>query len=442
MVAMSNEMPPLYYDQEFHMNCCSTARIGSFLTLCLVIAIAAGASVQNASPTNQQEHETSKETPSNDSKKLPTGIVAEKPTEGRFVKVDAGYMVPYKTTIPGTKVEFEMIPIPGGKFMMGSPTDEEGRNQDEGPQFEVIIEPFWMGKYEITWGEYKTFMRLDSIFKAFKHKKIRLINKDNEVDAITAPSGLYKPDFTYEAGYGTDEPAATMSQFAAKQYTKWLSALTTDFYRLPLEAEWEYACRAGTTTAYYFGDDPSDLEDHAWFFENADELRQPVGELEPNPWGLYDMYGNVAEWVLDGYDEKGYNKEFAGKTLTAAESFNPPKKIYPRVVRGGWFDSELPEECRSAVRMASDESWVRDDPNVPKSPWWYTTPPATGVGFRIIRPLKTPETREAKEAYWKADHEDIMYKAKNRIENNGKGAFGLVDPDLPKAISELTDDDR
>ncbi len=414
--------------------------IGLITCLLTCLLTVSAAAVQTTQPIDKKKPDPAG---ASNPAPLPPGIVTEKPESGPFVKVDRGYMVPYKTTIPGTEVEFEMIPIPGGTFKMGSPPEEEGRLDDEGPQVEIQVDPFWMGKYEVTWAEYKKFMLLDKVFKAFQQKKVRQVTEANEIDAITAPSALYDPSFTFEAGEAPDEPAATITQFAAKQYTKWLSGLTSQFYRLPYEAEWEYACRAGTTTAYYFGDDPDLLEEHAWFYDNADEMRHPVGKLKPNPFGLYDMYGNASEWVLDQYSEEGY-QHLAGKPgLTAATSFNKPTELYPRVVRGGSFETEELSECRSASRLGSDdEEWRDEDPNVPKSPWWYTTSPALGVGFRIMRPYREPDSREAKEAFWSADVEDIIYDAKNRINDNGRGAWGIVDPKLPKAISELKDEDR
>ena len=232
-----------------------------------------------------------------------------------------------------------------------------------------------------------------------------------------------------------------MSQFAAKQYTKWLSLLGDDFYRLPYEAEWEYACRAGTTTAFYFGDDADDLEDHAWYWENSDEERHDCGELKPNPWGLYDMYGNVAEWVLDKYSEDGY-AHVKNKKGTAADVYTKPDEPYPLVLRGGSWELEA-EDCRSASRFASDdEDWKGSDPNYPQSPWWYTDSPGLGTGFRIIRPYKVPKTRKEKEVFWDAGLETILDDAKNRIDANGRGAFGYVDPKLPDAIGTLTDEDR
>ena len=368
------------------------------------------------------------------------GIVAEKPASGRFVKTAQGYMVPYKTMIPGTDVEFEMVPIEGGSFKIGSPADETDRSDDEGPQFEVEIEPFWMGKYEVTWAEYQRYMRLDQVFKAFQFKGVRTVKSIDGVDAITAPSSLYEPTFTYEAGEDPKQPAATMSQFAAKQYTKWLSLLSNDFYRLPTEAEWEYACRAGTTTRYYFGDDEDELEDHAWYEENSEELRHEVGELKPNPWGLYDMYGNVAEWTLDQLVADGYKKH-EGKKLPAMEAWERPTKVYPRVLRGGSWELEA-KQCRSAARLGSDEEWRDEDPNYPQSPWWLTTSPGLGAGFRLIRPLDAPKEMKERDKFWSADVARIMKDAKNRINDNGRGAFGIVDEELPKAIKQLTNEDR
>lgn len=371
---------------------------------------------------------------------LPLGLVKERPTTGPVVKVDSGFMVSYVATIPGTDVGFTMIPIVGGKFTMGSPTNENGRHEDEGPQFEVTVEPFWMGKYEVTWAEYKQYMGLSLAFKRLQKRGLRRVNSENEIDAVTAPSSLYDPSYTFAEGQGNDQPAATMTQFAAKQYTKWLSLISEDFYRLPTEAEWEYACRAGTNTAYYFGNDSSNLKEYAWFGSNAGEERHAVGKLIPNPWGLHDMYGNVAEWVLDRYDKDGYRHVEAGSTVTSQQAFRQPTQTYPRVVRGGSFELER-ENCRSASRLGSNKDWGMGDPCYPKSPWWYTTSPASGVGFRLLRPLTVPVTREERNAFWSEDH-DAMEVARFSNESNGRGAYGPVDPDLPSDIFKIKDADK
>ncbi len=363
------------------------------------------------------------------------GWADQKPENEPFVQTEQGYMVSYRTKIPGTEIEFEMVPIPGGKFLMGSPADEEDRMDDEGPQFEVTVEPFWIGKYEITWAEYRRFMLLHDIFKKFQGEGIRKVADDRGLDVVTAPSSLYDPSFTFQAGSDDRGPAATMTQYAAKQYTKWLGLTSRQYYRLPTEAEWEYACRAGTTTRYSFGDDVEELDDYAWHEENSDGSRHDVGGKKPNPWGLYDMHGNVAEWVLDEYTDSGYAK-FNGEPQTIESAFQQPTKLYPRVVRGGSFDLAT-EDCRSAARLGSeDRDWKEEDPNFPKSPWWYTTEPATGVGFRLVRPMRVPATRESQEAFWKADVPSILDDVIQRVRQEGRGALGIVDEELPAVIQE------
>jgi len=409
-----------------------------FLLLLLVPFALSTTNIFAQAKTKTDEQATAKKT-------ARLGIVSEKPGKKPFVKIESGYMVPYTATIPGTEIKYTMTPIQGGKFTMGSPEDEDDRGDDEGPQFEVTVEPFWMGRYEVTWAEYKRFMQLYPEFQALKRFGLRTVTSENQIDGLTCPSPLYKPTDTFAEGEANDEPAATMSQYAAKQYTKWLSKTSLDFYRLPTEAEWEYACRAGTRTAYYFGDEPSELEKHGWCIENSDGVRQQVGYFEPNPWGLYDMYGNVAEWVLDEYHEDGYTHVEKGASVTVDKAFRRPKKVFPRVARGGSYDLS-PEECRSASRLASEKAWRTEDPNFPKSPWWHTSAPAKGVGFRLLRPLIAPATEKAKDAFWKHDVESILADAKFRISEKGLGEYRVVDENLPKdaaaAMEKAAQEDR
>ena len=276
-----------------------------------------------------------------------------------------------------------MVPIPGGTFTMGSPASEAKRSEDEGPQHEVTIRPFWMGKMEVTWDEYDLFAFSQDIRKK-KQQGLDLSSQpetERSADAVTRPTPPYA-DPTF--GLGRDsQPVICITHHAAMEYCRWLSAKTGKVYRLPTEAEWEYACRAGTKTPYFFGVDPSKLKDYAWYNENSDGKPQKVGTKKPNPWGLYDMIGNAAEWCLDHYD-KDYYGTFKNGIPALFPVLIPTDKRYPHVIRGGSWDDE-PPLLRSAARRASEEDWSMLDPQQPKSIWWHTN--STFVGFRVVRPL-------------------------------------------------------
>jgi formylglycine-generating enzyme required for sulfatase activity len=303
---------------------------------------------------------------------------------------NAAGMKPYKVTIPGSDATFEMVPIPGGDFTMGSPESEPGRKPDEAPLVKVKIAPFWMGKFEVTWSEYELFM-----FPEDEKKKRIARHSETAIHALAdAVSRPTTPYVEMSFGMGKDGyPAISMTQHAANSYCKWLSAKLNQFFRLPTEAEWEYACRAGTTTAFSFGDDASQLGEYAWYAENSDFKYQRVGTKKPNPWGLHDMHGNVLEWCLDQYDPKAYQR-FVG--ATADNPWLVATKPYPHVARGGSWDHD-PADLRSAARHASSSSWKMQDPQLPKSIWYHTD--AQFLGFRIIRPLKVAEP-EILTKYW------------------------------------------
>jgi len=360
------------------------------------------------------------------------GVVGKQPATGPFVKTEYGFMVPYSDTIPGSDITFEMIPIPGGTFLMGSSSDDTDHQADEGPQVEITVPPLWVGKHEVTWSEYKLYMRLCNVFEQFEDRGLRQIVEDNEIDAITAPSKLYEPSFTFAPGDGPRQPAVSMSQYAAKQYTKWLSGIVGQSYRLPTEIEWEYAARAGSTTPYSFAAERS-LDDYAWYAANSDDELQAVGTKLPNPWGLHDMHGSVAEWVLDEYDSARYSK--LEEDVSARQAVQWPVRLYPRVIRGGcWFDD--PAQCRSAARHKSeDPEWSLSDPNLPVSPWWFTEEAATGVGFRIVRPLAAMDT-ELKQRVWDADIKRIRQAVADRL-GEGRGIRSGADLRLPAALKEL-----
>ncbi|RLS30985.1 MAG: formylglycine-generating enzyme family protein [Planctomycetota bacterium] len=351
--------------------------------------------------------------------------------DGPMVQVPGGWMISYDERLPGSDVTFRMVPVPGGNYRMGSPESESDRHADEGPQFEVVIDPFWIGQHEVSWAEYKGYMAACDLFKAVESARLRpAITSDNEADAVTAPSNLYDPTTTFTHGELPDLPAVTMTPYAARQYTKWISLLTERFYRLPSEAEWEYACRAGTEGPWSCGDDPAALDAHAWFADNSDEVPHAVGSKLPNAFGIHDMHGNVAEWVVDQLVAGGYSRQ-AGlpQPVPEAAAITWPTKLQQRVVRGGSFYDEA-TRCRSAARRGSEDvAWKEVDPNLPKSPWWYTEDPALGVGMRVVRPFTAPEP-DARHSWWNADIESIRLDAKDRL-IQGRGARGIVDPQLP-----------
>jgi formylglycine-generating enzyme required for sulfatase activity len=270
-----------------------------------------------------------------------------------------------------------MMAIPGGIFLMGSPNAEPGRAEDEGPQHMVQIRPFWMGKCEVTWDEYDLYWP-----NVDKPRPAQQTPAEKAADAVTKPSPPYA-DETF--GHGRKgNPVLGISHHAAMEYCRWLSAKTSKIYRLPTEAEWEYAARAGTQTAYFFGDDPSKLGDYAWFAKNSEELARPVGKKKPNPWGLYDIYGNVAEWCLDHYRKRDYLNR-AVRKLSLSPVVLPTAVRFPDVVRGGsWADP--PDKCRSATRRASDPAWNQREPMRPRTIWWLSD--CDFVGFRIVRPVE------------------------------------------------------
>lgn len=267
---------------------------------------------------------------------------------------------------------------------MGSPVKESGREDDEG-QHVVTLDSFWMGICEVTWDEFQCFQ--------FRHMDAdsSAANTNFKADAIARPSPPYY-DFTYGRGRTGGFPAATMTQQAALRYCQWLSDKTGDFYRLPTEAEWEYACRAGTKTTFSWGDKAKQAGDFAWFYDNSAGSYQKVGTKKPNAWGLYDMHGNVAEWTIDYYRADYFQR-------LDSISINPiiyPLKKHSRTVRGGSFEDYTPQ-LRCADRRKSDPKWQARDPQIPKSKWW--NPESPFVGFRLLREKK-PRIKSERDVFF------------------------------------------
>lgn len=366
------------------------------------------------------------------------GLVDQAPKDVRSVKTDRGYMIPYKVEL-SDKVSFEMIPIPGGKFKLGSPDSEKGRKSDEGPQVEVEISPFWLGKCEVTWSEYREYISFGVAFSDPDGIRAIKVTEANKVDAVTCPSQLYAMENFTSYGSGDLLPAVMMTQFSARQYTKWLSKRTELSYRLPNEAEWEYACRSGSVTAYCYGDDPSKLSEYAWTKENGDGTDHQVGQKKPNSWGLHDMHGNVMEWTLDAYTKDRYSsltdkykkiqmderKKMIGLGLTEW-----PKKFYSRILRGGCV-FQTAEQARSAARYSDNKEWHDTDPERPKSPMWYRDELSIASGFRILRPLESM-TKDELARCWDADEDQTKEAVDVRL-NRGRISMGIPAPIKAKA---------
>lgn len=294
----------------------------------------------------------------------------------------------YTQEIAGSDLTIEMVSIPEGTFTMGSPEDEAYHYKDEAPTHKVAIDSFLMSKYEITWDLYNLFVNraIDTVENTAKASQV-----DFKIDAV---SGATIPYVDMSLGMGTGEglPVANVTHYAASKFCEWLSAKTGHFYRLPTEAEWEYAARAGTTTAFHFGDNEEMLGEYAWYYENSGDTYHKVGLKKPNPWGLHDMYGNVAEWTLDQYLPEIYKNREAITNNPIAFAV----KEYPRSVRGGSYYDDA-EYLRSAARLGSTENWKMRDPQFPKSKWWNTDAPF--VGFRIVRVPNPPEETDY-DKYW------------------------------------------
>jgi formylglycine-generating enzyme required for sulfatase activity len=230
-----------------------------------------------------------------------------------------------------------MVFIPPGTFRMGSPKNEEGRSDHEGPQTDVIISRgYWMGKYEVTQGEYLDVMGNNPSW----------FNGDRRAE--------YALDFGTDLTRPVESGDATAYCVALTERERLAGRIAPNaVYRLPTEAEWEYACRAGTSTRFSYGDDPgyTKLTHYAWYGGNSERQTHPVGQKLANPWGLHDMHGNVWEWCQDWWDWWEYN-------LPGGVALDPqgPESGSYRVIRGGgyyeWDYWLSPSLYRSAFRFA------------------------------------------------------------------------------------------
>jgi formylglycine-generating enzyme required for sulfatase activity len=239
-------------------------------------------------------------------------------------------------------IGMELVLIPAGEFLMGSPDDNQNAGDDEKQQHRVrITRPFYLGVHEVTQGQYREVTGANpSDFQGSDDLPVEHVSWDEAIafcNKLSEHEGL-KP--YYRVGGG--------------------APLGGDGYRLPTEAEWEYACRAGSTTRFSFGDDEARLGEYAWFVGNSDSKTHPVGQKRPNAFGLYDMHGNVWEWCWDGYEAKSYAGSPGADPLG-------PSQAAARVIRGGGWIIE-PRLARSTYRYGFSPEYRKFD-----------------LGFRVAR---------------------------------------------------------
>ena len=296
----------------------------------------------------------------------------------------------FTETVPNTTVSFNMKAIPGGTFKIGSPENEPKRNPDEGPQKEVKISPFFMAEIEVTWEDFLSFYSATAAEGRSTDTEGTRTTAD--VDAISGPTPPYgQPDQNWGLG---KRPAITMSFHAAETYCKWLSKVTGKTYRLPTEAEWEYAARGGTKTPFFFEGEMKDFAEKGFigrlFGKESDVINQYVvygknsrskteepEKVEANPYRLKHMLGNAAEYCSDWYSPEAYTQLADGTTDPKG-----PETGEERVVRGGYFRSDI-ADIRSAARSATQSvAWLKTDPQMPKSIWWLSD--CNYISFRVV----------------------------------------------------------
>jgi formylglycine-generating enzyme len=293
----------------------------------------------------------------------------------------------FSEQIPGTRVSFNMIALPGGSFNMGSPESEPMRKPDEGPVRRVTVSKFWIAETEVTWDEYMAFFRATSS-QGRTEGQVVTNRKTDAISGATPPWGA--PDQGWGKG---SRPAITMSWYAANVYCQWLSKVTGKKYRLPTEAEWEYAARGGTRNAYFFagnpkklsskgfmhklfGPDTTNIATHVVYVINSPSKTEEPSFVKANPFGIKNMLGNVAEFCSDIYSADYY------KTDSVKVNPGGPLRGSEHVIRGGSFRSDA-ADVRSASRdYTKTKAWLVTDPQMPKSKWWYSD--CIEVGFRVV----------------------------------------------------------
>ncbi len=256
----------------------------------------------------------------------------------------------FEQQLPGTDLSIGMLHVPSGTL------DVKGKTH--------AVPAFYMSSMEISWELYNLYLNrdIDHVDHSDKINQVQM-----NVDGISGASFPYV-DMSLGMGSEDNYPVCNVTPFSASQFCQWLSAITGRFYRLPTEEEWKYALQADSAGKYFWGNDDELIKEYAWLEGNTESTYHKTGTKAPNPWGFYDQYGNVAEWVISSIESDDSN-------------------VISYLLLGGSYQDNK-EKILQGIEIKEEEDWKDRDPQFPKSKWWYTDAPF--AGFRIVSPLTTP----------------------------------------------------
>jgi len=333
-------------------------------------------------------------------------------------KEPANYEDSPKTLQP---IGIKMVFIPGGRFSFAGPPNTTKRG-GEGPGIDMQVEPFWMAQFEMTNDAFAVFEGRASgsdreLIWRFRNEHNPLVT---EAMLRAAPFGGEMPGAWIFAPIQRSDirtadlsdrdparfPVRGVSQYSAMWFCRWLSLRSGRIYRLPTEVEWEYAARAGSKTAYFWGDEPTKASTYAWFKDDHSNKPKEVGLKKPNPWGLSDIYGNLGEWVLDGWSDDYTAKELDPVFGLWRRRSISSLEVQDCVVRGGDFTSSA-NDLRSTSRIRVKD--ISLDGEIPA--YYVMTDEGLRVTFRIISPVRQDKDRHRidPKMSWQHDYYDWKF---------------------------------
>ena len=361
------------------------------------------------------------------------GVANKSASTGRSVQAPGGVMVDYVEELETLNIRLPMRPIPAGtlRFASEHPSALQG-----GGDVTIKIPEFWIAQYEISWQQYAVFVGLDQALSDLQESSGKSSRDFDAPDAVTAPSLIYDPQGRLRYADSDSVSAGSMTQYAARQFTKWLSLRTGRQYRLATEAEWTYACVAAGTTVTLAQQPSAPTEAEAATNLEQQDGPQQGGRNRPNAWGLYDMCGNVAEYVLDADGKDLFSRLKPGE-YSIWETVGKSKERYTDLACGGNCWSQ-PADCTARSRIVVDIDYWTQEANLPLSPTWLASPEKdSAIGFRIVRSF-SPLDETRMQQCWNVDNEELRDAVEDRVRTQ-KCRVGVIPiqdrihtkPDLP-----------